>query len=160
MSNDILIVDDESDIRTLLCGILEDEGYFTREAANSEQAYAEINARLPSLVILDIWLHGSEQDGVDILKWVKTVYPSVPVIMISGHGNIETAVNSIKAGAYEFIEKPFQADKLVLLIKRALEAWALTNPISSTLEATPLKYAVSFTTSIEKLRLLIYLVVN
>ena len=110
MSNDILIVDDESDIRTLLSGILEDEGYFTREAANSEQAYAEINARLPSLVILDIWLRGSEQDGVDILKWVKTVYPSVPVIMISGHGNIETAVNSIKAGAYEFIEKPFQAD--------------------------------------------------
>ena len=80
---------------------------------------------MPSLVILDIWLHGSEQDGVDILKWVKTVYPSVPVIMISGHGNIETAVNSIKAGAYEFIEKPFQADKLVLLIKRALEAEGL-----------------------------------
>jgi len=125
MSNDILIVDDESDIRTLLCGILEDEGYFTREAASSDQVYAEINARLPSLVILDIWLRGSEQDGIDILKWVKTVYPNVPVIMISGHGNIETAVNSIKAGAYEFIEKPFQADKLILLVKRALEAEVL-----------------------------------
>ena len=107
MSNDILIVDDESDIRTVLCGILEDEGYSTREAATSEQALKEINERLPSLVILDIWLRESELDGVEILQWLKDNYPSVPVIMISGHGNIETAVNSIKAGAYDFIEKPF-----------------------------------------------------
>ena len=108
MSNDILIVDDESDIRTVLCGILGDEGYSTREAATSEQALKEINERLPSLVILDIWLRESELDGIEILQWLKNNYPSVPVIMISGHGNIETAVNSIKAGAYDFIEKPFQ----------------------------------------------------
>ena len=114
MSNDILIVDDESDIRTVLCGILEDEGYSTREAATSKQAFKEINGRLPSLVILDIWLRESELDGVEILEWLKDNHPSVPVIMISGHGNIETAVNSIKAGAYDFIEKPFQADKLIL----------------------------------------------
>ena len=125
MSNDILIVDDESDIRTVLCGILEDEGYSTREAATSEQALKEINERLPSLVILDIWLRESELDGIEILQWLKNNYPSVPVIMISGHGNIETAVNSIKAGAYDFIEKPFQADKLILLVQRALEAEGL-----------------------------------
>ena len=125
MSNDILIVDDESDIRTVLCGILEDEGYSTREAATSEQALREINERLPSLVILDIWLRESELDGLEILQKLKDNYPSVPVIMISGHGNIETAVNSIKSGAYDFIEKPFQADKLILLVQRALEAEGL-----------------------------------
>ena len=125
MSNDILIVDDESDIRTVLCGILEDEGYSTREAATSEQALKEINERLPRLVILDIWLRESELDGIEILQWLKDNYPSVPVIMISGHGNIETAVNSIKAGAYDFIEKPFQADKLIFLVQRALEAEGL-----------------------------------
>ena len=125
MSNDILIVDDESDIRTVLCGILEDEGYSTREAATSEQALKEINERLPNLIILDIWLRESELDGVEILQWLKDNYSSVPVIMISGHGNIETAVNSIKAGAYDFIEKPFQADKLILLVQRALEAEGL-----------------------------------
>ena len=109
----------------MLCGILEDEGYSTREAATSEQALKEINERLPRLVILDIWLRESELDGVEILQWLKDNYPSVPVIMISGHGNIETAVNSIKAGAYDFIEKPFQADKLIFLVQRALEAEGL-----------------------------------
>jgi two-component system nitrogen regulation response regulator NtrX len=125
MSNDILIVDDESDIRSLLSGILQDEGYDTREASNSEQALTAINLRLPSLVILDIWLQNSALDGSQILTWIQKSYPGCPVIMISGHGNIQTAVAAIKAGAYDFIEKPFKADKLLLLVKRATEAAGL-----------------------------------
>ena len=125
MSHDILIVDDELDIRSLLSGILQDEGYDTRQAANSNQAIAAINLRLPTLIILDIWLQNSELDGLKILEWIQKSHPGCPVIMISGHGNIQTAVSAIKSGAYDFIEKPFKADKLILLVKRAIEAAGL-----------------------------------
>ncbi|PZQ48031.1 MAG: sigma-54-dependent Fis family transcriptional regulator [Micavibrio aeruginosavorus] len=121
MSIDILIIDDENDIRKLIKGILEDEGYATRQAENSSKALAEVNARVPDLMILDIWLQGSELDGLEILKHVKKDNPMLPVIMISGHGTIETAVSAIKIGAYDFIEKPFKSDRLLLMIERALE---------------------------------------
>lgn len=121
MNADILIVDDEEDIRALIQGILEDEGYKTREAAHAKGAYAQIEKGAPDLIILDIWLQGSDQDGMQILAAVKQAHPYVPVLMISGHGTIETAVNAIKQGAYDFIEKPFKADRLLLMIQRALE---------------------------------------
>lgn len=121
MKGDILIVDDEADIRNLVKGILEDEGYATRLAATSRHVYELISESLPDLLVLDIWLQGSEHDGLEILKTVKQNYPSIPVIMISGHGTIETAVGAIKQGAYDFIEKPFKSDRLLLLIDRALE---------------------------------------
>ncbi|MFA5592097.1 MAG: sigma-54 dependent transcriptional regulator [Micavibrio sp.] len=121
MSIDILIVDDENDIRKLIKGILEDEGYGTRQADGSAAAYAEIEERAPDLMILDIWLQGSADDGMEILKNVKSKYPLMPVIMISGHGTIETAVSAIKIGAYDFIEKPFKSDRLLLMIERAME---------------------------------------
>jgi two-component system, NtrC family, nitrogen regulation response regulator NtrX len=122
MAHDILIVDDEADIRMLLAGILQDEGYQTREAADSKEALARIRARQPSLVILDIWLQGSELDGIEILKIIRREAPQLPVLMISGHGTIETAVAAIKIGAYDFIEKPFKSDRLLLLVERAIEA--------------------------------------
>ncbi len=121
MAADILIIDDEADIRGLIAGILEDEGYETRLAHNSDAALAEIAQRRPSLIILDIWLMGSKLDGLDLLKIIKEKHPEVPVIIISGHGNIETAVAAIKRGAYEYIEKPFKADRLILVVGRALE---------------------------------------
>ncbi len=110
------------DIRSLICGILNDEGYDTRGAASSGEALAAIRARQPSLVILDIWLQGSELDGLEILKIVRRDTPNVPVLMISGHGTIETAVAAIKIGAYDFIEKPFKTDRLLLFVERAIEA--------------------------------------
>src|SRR5258708_18278391 len=122
MATDILIVDDEADIRMLIAGVLKDEGYQTREAGNSTQALAAIRARQPSLVILDIWLQGSELDGIEILKIIRRELPSLPVVMISGHGTIETAVAAIKIGAYDFIEKPFKSDRLLLVVERAIEA--------------------------------------
>jgi two-component system, NtrC family, nitrogen regulation response regulator NtrX len=122
MAHDILIVDDEADIRMLIAGILEDEGMKTREAADATQAFAQVAARRPSLVILDIWLQGSKLDGLQILETLKRDHPNVPVIMISGHGTIETAVAAIKQGAYDFIEKPFKADRLILMVERAIEA--------------------------------------
>ncbi len=122
MAQDILIVDDERDIRALISGVLQDEGMTTREAANAEEAYAAVRSRLPSLVILDIWLQGSKVDGLQILKQLQQDYPLLPVVMISGHGNIETAVRAIKQGAYDFIEKPFEADRMLVIINRALEA--------------------------------------
>ncbi|QJE72885.1 sigma-54-dependent Fis family transcriptional regulator [Aerophototrophica crusticola] len=122
MAHDILIVDDEADIRMLIAGILEDEGLKTREAADADQALAAVATRRPSLVILDIWLQGSRLDGLQILAELKRDHPDVPVVMISGHGNIETAVAAIKSGAYDFIEKPFKADRLLLLVERAIEA--------------------------------------
>lgn len=121
MAVDILIVDDEDDIRKLIKGILEDEGYATRQANGSAKAYAEMQTRVPDVVILDIWLQGSEHDGLEILKNLKKQSPHLPVIMISGHGTIETAVMAIKIGAYDFIEKPFKSDRLLLMIERALE---------------------------------------
>src|SRR2546423_3260405 len=122
MAHDILIVDDEADIRMLIAGVLKDEGYATREASDSGEALAAIQARQPTLVVLDIWLQGSELDGIGILRRLRAEMPSVPVVMISGHGTIETAVEAIKIGAYDFIEKPFKADRLLLVIARAIEA--------------------------------------
>jgi two-component system nitrogen regulation response regulator NtrX len=122
MARDILIVDDEADIRMLIAGILEDEGYAPREAADGDGAMAAIEERVPALIILDIWLEGSRLDGMDLLDWVKEAHPFVPVVMISGHGNIETAVQAIKRGAYDFIEKPFKSDRLLLIAERAIEA--------------------------------------
>jgi two-component system nitrogen regulation response regulator NtrX len=122
MAHDILVIDDEADIRMLMCGILRDEGYETREAGNSVQALVAIRSRQPTLVILDIWLQGSELDGIEILKIIRRELPGLPVVMISGHGNIETAVAAIKIGAYEFIEKPFKSDRLLLVAERAIEA--------------------------------------
>lgn len=118
---EILIIDDETSIRRLLQGILEDEGYRTVQAANAAQARAILAERMPSLVILDIWLQNSDQDGMEILAAIKKQYPYLPVLMISGHGTIETAVSAIKQGAYDFIEKPFKSDRLLLMIDRALE---------------------------------------
>ncbi|SPF80411.1 nitrogen assimilation response regulator NtrX [Pseudoprimorskyibacter insulae] len=119
--SDILIVDDERDIRELIGDILEDEGFTTRLAGNSTEAMAEINAEPPALLILDIWLKDSKMDGIDILKAVKRDNPDVPVVIISGHGNIEIAVAAIKQGAYDFIEKPFNIDQLLVVIRRAME---------------------------------------
>lgn len=122
MALDILIIDDEADIRDLVAGILSDEGYYTRVAGNSDTALEEIDARRPSLVILDIWLQGSRLDGLDLLDVIKSRHADLPVIIISGHGTIETAVAAIKRGAYDFIGKPFQADQLLLMVQRATEA--------------------------------------
>lgn len=122
MARDILVVDDEADIRDLIAGILEDEGYETRTAADSDSAQEEIRKRLPTLVVLDIWLQGSRLDGLELLNELKAENPDLPVVIISGHGNIETAVSAIKRGAYDFVEKPFKADRLILAVERALEA--------------------------------------
>ena len=122
MAYDILIVDDEADIRSLTAGILEDEGYETREAGDSVTALETIARRRPNLVLLDIWLRGSELDGLGILKAIKRDHAEIPVVMMSGHGTVETAVSAIQDGAYDFVEKPFQADRLILAIERALEA--------------------------------------
>ena len=122
MSADILVVDDEVDIRDLVAGILEDEGHRSRTAGSSDEALAAIESRRPHLVFLDIWLQGSRLDGLQVLDLIKGQHPDLPVVMISGHGNIETAVSAIKAGAYDFIEKPFNSDRLLLVVSRALEA--------------------------------------
>jgi two-component system nitrogen regulation response regulator NtrX len=129
MADDILIVDDEADIRMLIGGILEDEGFTTRQAGNSTEALHQVRSRQPALVILDIWLQGSELDGIEILKLIRREAPSLPVLMISGHGTIETAVAAIKIGAYDFIEKPFKSDRLLLLVERAIEAARLRREI-------------------------------
>ncbi len=122
MAEDILIVDDEDDIRLLIAGILEDEGYETRQAASAEAAVDEVAARRPNLIILDIWLEGSRLDGMELLHILQREHPEVPVVMISGHGSIETAVQAIKVGAYDYIEKPFKTDRLILIVSRAIEA--------------------------------------
>ncbi len=122
MAHEILIVDDEPDIRMLVEGILRDEGYETRQAGDSDAAIAAFRLRRPSLVILDVWLQGSKLDGLGILQSLSQESPRVPAVMISGHGNIETAVTAIQHGAYDFIEKPFQSDRLLLVVRRALEA--------------------------------------
>ncbi len=119
--SDILIVDDERDIRELISEILIDEGYTTRLAGTSEDAMREVTSQPPGLLILDIWLKDSDMDGIDILKKVKSDYSEVPVVIISGHGNIEIAVAAIKQGAYDFIEKPFNIDQLLVVIRRAME---------------------------------------
>lgn len=125
MTKDILIVDDERDIRSLTAEILQDEGYETREARDSDTALAAIEQREPGLLLLDIWLQGSRLDGLGILKEAKRHHPELPVLMMSGHGTVETAVQAIKDGAYDFIEKPFTSERLLLLIERAMEATRL-----------------------------------
>jgi two-component system, NtrC family, nitrogen regulation response regulator NtrX len=126
MASDILIVDDEPDIRELVAGILDDEGFTTRTAGDSDSALTEIANRRPHLVFLDIWLQGSRLDGLQLLEEIKRDHPDLPTVMISGHGNIETAVAAIKRGAYDFLEKPFKSDRLILVATRALE-WSTTN---------------------------------
>jgi two-component system nitrogen regulation response regulator NtrX len=129
MNTDILIVDDEADIRDLVAGILGDEGHGTRTAGSSDEALAAIEQRRPHLVFLDIWLQGSRLDGLQVLDLIRAQHPDLPVVMISGHGNIETAVSAIKSGAYDFIEKPFKADRLVLVAERALESMRLKREV-------------------------------
>jgi two-component system nitrogen regulation response regulator NtrX len=125
MAYDVLIVDDEPDIRLLIDGVLRDEGYETRGAGDSDSAVAAFRVRRPSLAILDVWLQGSRMDGLALLEAFHSEEPQVPVVMISGHGNIEMAVQAIQQGAYDFIEKPFKSDRLLLVVRRALEAAAL-----------------------------------
>lgn len=130
MASDILIVDDEEDIRELVAGILSDEGHETRTAFDADSALAAIADRAPRLIFLDIWLQGSRLDGLALLDEIKTMHPTLPVVMISGHGNIETAVSAIRRGAYDFIEKPFKADRLILIAERALETSKLRREVS------------------------------
>jgi len=130
MASDILVVDDEADIRDIVSGILSDEGHETRTASDSDSALQAISDRVPRLVFLDIWLQGSRLDGLALLDEIKTRHPELPVVMISGHGNIETAVSAIKRGAYDFIEKPFKADRLILIADRALETSKLKREVS------------------------------
>ncbi len=137
MSIDILVVDDEEDIRELVSGILEDEGFSPRSAADSTSALAAVRDRLPSLVVLDVWLQNSAMDGIEILQELKKLHPELPVVIISGHGTIETAVAAIKKGAYDFVEKPFNADRLILVVNRALEATRLRRENSELRERTP-----------------------
>src|ERR1700722_3073901 len=122
MAQDILIVDDEPDIRNLISGTLSDEGYVTRVASDGLSALEMIKERQPSLVILDVWLGDSERDGLKILEIIKRDHSYVPVVMISGHGTIETAVSAIKKGAYDFIEKPFQTERLLMVVERSIES--------------------------------------
>ena len=122
MGHDILIVDDERDICTLIAGILEDEGHTARRAHDSTEAIEAVRQRRPALVILDVWLQGSDLDGLQLLEVIRREDPPIPVVMISGHGTIDTAVAAIKNGAYDFIEKPFKADRLLLVVDRAVEA--------------------------------------
>lgn len=129
IASEILIVDDEEDIRDLIAGILSDEGFETRVAPDSDGALAAIRKRRPQLVVLDIWLQGSRLDGIQVLDAIKREQPDLPVVMISGHGTIETAVSSIKKGAYDFIEKPFKADRLLHVVGRALEAARLKREV-------------------------------
>ncbi len=137
MAHDILIIDDEADIRDLVAGILEDEGFGTRTARDSDSALGEIANRRPSLVFLDIWLQGSKLDGLQLLDLIKKDNPDLPVVMISGHGNIETAVAAIKQGAYDFIEKPFKADRLILVATRALETSRLKREVKELKQLSP-----------------------
>ena len=137
MASDILIVDDEADIRELVAGILDDEGFSTRTARDSDSALSEVANRRPHLVFLDIWLQGSKLDGLQLLEQIKKDNPDLPVVMISGHGNIETAVAAIKRGAYDFIEKPFKSDRLILVATRALETSRLKREVRELKQLAP-----------------------
>jgi two-component system nitrogen regulation response regulator NtrX len=130
MAHDILVVDDEFDIRELIGGILEDEGHEVRSAADSSSALQAVRRRKPSLVILDVWLRGSELDGIEVLERLKAIDADLPVIVISGHGTVETAVAAIRRGAYDFIEKPFKSDRLVTTVERAIEASRLRREVT------------------------------
>ena len=125
MKSDVLIVEDEADIRAMISGILEDEGYDVREAATSSEALTAVKSRKPDLVVLDVWLKGSDMDGIELLSELKGRYPNMPVIVISGHGTVETAVSAIRKGAFDYIVKPFKAEKLIVTATRALENYRL-----------------------------------
>ena len=145
MALDILIVDDERDIRDLVAGVLSDEGYSCRTAANSSDALAAIDERRPSLVLLDVWLHGSEMDGLEVLDAIKQREPALPVIIFSGHGNIDTAVSAVGRGAMDFIEKPFEAERLLLLVERATETERLRRENSQLRERDSVARGEEFT---------------
>jgi two-component system nitrogen regulation response regulator NtrX len=130
MALDILIIDDEDDIRELIAGILEDEGYEARQAHDADSGLNEIARRRPSLVFLDIWMQGSRLDGLQLLDVFQSQHPDMPVVMISGHGNVETAVSAIRRGAYDYIEKPFKIDRLLHITQRAMEATRLRNEVA------------------------------
>jgi len=150
---DILIVDDEADIGDLVAGILEDEGYAARTAREADSALAAIAQRRPNLIFLDIWLQGSRLDGLELLNEIKTQHPDIPVVMISGHGNIETAVAAIKRGAYDFIEKPFNADRLVMVTERALETLRLKRELKELKQLAPnARVLVGRSSSIQQLK--------
>src|SRR3974377_556882 len=137
MASDILIVDDEADIRELVAGILDDEGFSTRTARDSDSALTEVTNRRPPLGFLAILLQGPKLDGLQLLEQIKKDHPDLPVVMISGHGNIETAVAAIKRGAYDFIEKPFKPDRLILVATRALETSRLKREVRELKQMTP-----------------------
>jgi two-component system nitrogen regulation response regulator NtrX len=154
MATDILIVDDEADIRELVAGILEDEGFSVRSAKDADEALTAVEARRPHLVLLDIWLEGSRLDGLALLDVIKGQHPELPVVMISGHGNIETAVAAIKRGAYDFIEKPFNADRLVVCATRALETLRLKREVRALKHLVPhAERLIGGSTAINQLRL-------
>ena len=134
----ILIIDDEKDIRDSIYGILNDEGYNSVTAKNSQEALIKINDNSFDIIILDVWLNDSELDGIQLLKEIKKIDAEIPVLIISGHGNIEIAVDAIKNGAYEFIEKPFSSERLLLTIKRSIE----TSSVSYTHLTLPTKRIV------------------
>ncbi len=138
MKFEILVVEDEDDIRSLIAGILSDEGYPVRDAASSKQAIAEFKARKPALIIMDVWLKGSELDGIELMDIFKKTDPDIPVIIISGHGTVETAVSAIRKGAYDYLVKPFQSEKLLVTAKRALETAQLRQENAALKERTVL----------------------
>src|ERR1700678_1691131 len=142
MASDILIVDDEADIRDLVADILQDEGHGTRTAGNSDEAVAAVTARRPNLVFLDIWLQGSRLDGRQLRDVLRQDHPELPVVMISGHGNIEPAVSAIKRGAYDLIATPFKADRLLLVAERALENSRLRREVKELKQHAPLAATV------------------
>jgi two-component system nitrogen regulation response regulator NtrX len=153
MPSDILIVDDEADIREMIGGILQDEGHRTRMARDSDEALKAIEERRPHLVILDIWLQGSRLDGLEVLNIIKKTHPELPVVIISGHGNIETAVTAIKRGAYDYIEKPFNADRLILVTLRALEASKLQREVRQLRERSVVSFEmIGHSTAMNQLR--------
>ena len=125
MKKEILVIDDNVDIRFLICNILEENGYTVRSAANYEQAIIEIEKKLPNLAIIDIKLDRDDKDGIDLLKKIMKIDTNIPVVMISGHANVQVAVEAIRVGAYEFVEKPFSSEKILNYIKRALETTSL-----------------------------------
>src|SRR5690606_7845987 len=139
MALDILIIDDEDDIRDLIAGILEDEGFETRQAHDADSGLNEIARRRPSLVFLDIWMQGSRLDGLQLLDVFQSQHPDMPVVMISGHGNVETAVSAIRRGAYDYIEKPFKIDRLLLITQRAMEAARLKSEVAGLRERSTRK---------------------
>ncbi len=148
MPLDILVVDDEADIRDLIAGVLEDEGYRTRTAACSDTALEAIAARRPALLILDIWLKGSRLDGLELLDRIKSRDPALPVLIISGHGNLDTAVAAIRRGAWDFIEKPFQAEALLMAVARATETERLQREVAELRQIAPIDTEMTGTSQV------------